>query len=112
MPPEPSIKRAVAFVDGQNLFYAAKYAYGYSYPNYDPLGLARAICQAQGWQVEKVHFYTGLPRADDSSFWNYFWTQKLAHMGKRGVKTFSRHLRYRNQTVELPDGTTTTVLVG
>jgi hypothetical protein len=33
-------------------------------------------------------------------------------MGTRGVVTFSRHLRYRNQTVALPDGTTTTVLVG
>ena len=33
-------------------------------------------------------------------------------MGTRGVVTFSRHLKYRNQTVPLPDGTTTTVLVG
>jgi hypothetical protein len=29
MPAEPAIKRAVAFVDGQNLFYAAKTAFGY-----------------------------------------------------------------------------------
>ena len=33
-------------------------------------------------------------------------------MGTRGVVTFSRNLKYRNQTVALPDGTTTTVLVG
>src|SRR5262249_45322758 len=30
----------------------------------------------------------------------------------RGIKTFSRHLKYRNQTVRLPGGSTTTVLVG
>ncbi len=45
-------------------------------------------------------------------FWNHFWNAKLAVMGTRGVTTFSRHLRYRNQTVALPDGTSTTVLVG
>ena len=39
---EPAIKRAIAFVDGQNLFYAAKEAFGYSYPNYDPDSLVSA----------------------------------------------------------------------
>jgi mRNA interferase HigB len=29
MPAEPPVKRVVAFVDGQNLFYAAKKAFGY-----------------------------------------------------------------------------------
>jgi hypothetical protein len=33
-------------------------------------------------------------------------------MGTRGIQTFSRSLRYRNQTVPLPGGGTTTVLVG
>lgn len=37
MPAEPPVKRAIAFFDGQNLFYAAKYAFGYSWPNYDPI---------------------------------------------------------------------------
>ena len=32
---EPPIKRAVAFVDGQNLFHAAREAFGYTYPNYN-----------------------------------------------------------------------------
>jgi hypothetical protein len=49
MPVEPAVKRAIAFFDGQNLFYAAKHAFGYSWPNYDPLKLARAVCQSQGW---------------------------------------------------------------
>jgi hypothetical protein len=35
VPIEPSIKRAVAFFDGQNLFHAAKQAFGYRSPNYE-----------------------------------------------------------------------------
>lgn len=33
-------------------------------------------------------------------------------MGTRRIQTFSRPLRYRNQTVVLPNGKTTTILVG
>ena len=33
-------------------------------------------------------------------------------MSRQGVLTFSRHLRYRNQTVRLPDRTEHTFLVG
>ena len=32
---EPSVKRTIAFIDGQNLFFAAKEAFGYSYPDYE-----------------------------------------------------------------------------
>jgi hypothetical protein len=112
MPPEPTIKRAIAFIDGQNLFYAAKYAFGYNFPNYDVAALSDAVCRDSGWTLSKVHFYTGIPSVQDDPFWNHFWSAKLAVMGTRGVVTFSRHLKYRNQTVPLPDGTTTTVLVG
>lgn len=31
---EPN-KKVVVFIDGQNLFYAIKEAFGYSYPNYN-----------------------------------------------------------------------------
>ena len=43
MPTEPARKRTIAFFDGQNLFYAAKEAFGHTYPNYDPLALAQAV---------------------------------------------------------------------
>lgn len=109
---EPSRKGTIAFVDGQNLFYAAKEAFGYTYPNYDPLELAHRVCTAQDWELTSVRFYTGVPDAEDNPFWNHFWTAKLAVMGTRRIVTFSRPLRYRNQTIALPDGTTATTLVG
>jgi uncharacterized LabA/DUF88 family protein len=112
MPAEPVVKRTIAFFDGQNLFYAAKIAFGYSWPNYDPLKLAQAVCQGQNWRLLKTCFYTGVPSAGDDPFWNHFWTAKLGLMGRVGIRTFYRNLKYRNQTVKLPGGGSTTVLVG
>ena len=109
---EPPIKRAVVFIDGQNLFHSAKEAFGYAFPNYDVTKLASKICLEKGWQLEQVRFYTGVPDATDNPFWSHFWTAKLAQMGREQVHVFNRPLRYRNQTVELPDGTAQTVLVG
>jgi len=43
---------------------------------------------------------------------HHFWTAKLAVMGKTGIHVFSRSLRYRNQTVRLPDGSNFTFLPG
>lgn len=112
MSTEPAIKRAVAFVDGQNLFYAAKIAFGYSFPNYEVASLASAVCQNQNWNLSQVRFYTGIPDASDNHFWNHFWTAKLAQMGRQKIHAFSRPLRYRNQTVRLPTGQLHTFLVG
>lgn len=78
MPAEPTLKRTIAFVDGQNLFYAAKKAYGYPYPNYDPKKLAEYIASAHGWTLVETFFYTGIPDRTDNPFWNHFWTAKLA----------------------------------
>jgi len=112
MPPQPTVKRAIAFVDGQNLFHAAKKAFGYSYPNYDPQKLALAICRLKNWHLQSVRFYTGIPQPQDNVRWHAFWTAKMAVLGTRGVWTFARPLRYRNETVTLGDGSTTTILVG
>ncbi len=112
MPAEPMPKRAVGFVDGQNLFYAAKKAFGYPYPNYDPKALAERIASDRGWTLVETFFYTGIPDASDNPFWHHFWTAKLAVMGTRDIQTFSRALRYRNQTVRLPNGGVTTILTG
>jgi hypothetical protein len=103
VPSEPPSKRVVAFVDAQNLFHAAKEAFGYRYPNFDPLKLARGVCESRAWRLEETRLYTGVPAAADNPFWNHFWTAKLAQMGREGVVTYARALRYRNQTVRLPD---------
>ncbi len=112
MPAEPAIKRAVAFFDGQNLFHAVKRAFGYTFPNYDPRLLAENVCAARGWTLVGVRFYTGVPSAQDKAFWNHFWNAKLAVLGTRNVVPFSRSLRYRNETVQLPDGSQHSSLVG
>lgn len=112
MPAEPHVKRTFVFIDGQNLYWAARHAFGYHFPNYDPLALARIVTQSRGWELDTVHFYTGIPDIHDNDTWNKFWTAKLAVMGSRGVATYARHLKYRNQTIRLPDGTSTTILVG
>jgi hypothetical protein len=53
MPAEPLIKRTVAFFDGQNLFNAAKEAFGYGFPNYDPMCLAAALSRRRGWHLQQ-----------------------------------------------------------
>ena len=109
---EPAIKKAIVFIDGQNLFYAAKEAFGYHFPNYDVIALANAVCAQREWGLAQVRFYTGIP--DPSADYNksYFWSGKLLEMSRRGVHTFSRSLRYRHKTVRLPDGSKHTFLTG
>lgn len=109
---EPKRKKVVAYLDGQNLFYAVKQAFGYPYPNYDPMSLAEHICTEKGWELVSVRFYTGVPDLEDKPFWHEFWSNKIAIMGKKGIQTFKRSLRYRNQTIALPSGKTITALVG
>jgi len=45
---EPSIKRTVAFIDGQNLFYGAKEAFARRFPDYDPIAITHSICARLG----------------------------------------------------------------
>ena len=80
---EPVVKRTVVFVDGQNLFYAAKNAFGHNYPNYDVRALATALCTDQNWHLDQTRFYTGVPDYSDNAVWNHFWTAKLAQEIRR-----------------------------
>lgn len=102
--PQAAGTRAVCFIDGQNLFMAAKEAFGYTYPNYDVRCLAERVCRDNGWVPVEVRFYTGVPEASDNFFWNHFWTAKLAQMGRARVVVYSHALRYNNVTVRLPNG--------
>ena len=83
MPLEPKVKRAVAFVDGQNLYHAAREAFGRPYPDYDVVALATNISESSGWSLIQTRFYTGVPDAADNPFWHQFWSAKLAAMGAR-----------------------------
>jgi uncharacterized LabA/DUF88 family protein len=92
-------KRVVAFVDGQNLFHAAKKAFGYSFPNYDPVKLANLICeQQQDWTLTKLYFYTGMPSETRDEARHRFWKIKLGVMGTDTelVQTYTRPLVYRH----------------
>lgn len=109
---EPASKRTIAFFDGQNLFHGAKEAFGYTFPNYDPVALASAVCVGRGWQLDAVRFYTGVPETRDYPIWNAFWNAKLAVLGTREVITFSRPLRYQNKIVTLPMGGQYSYLAG
>ena len=106
---EPAEKRAVAFFDGQNLYRHAKDAFGHHYPNYDPVKLHNAVCGRMGWKPFGVRFYTGTPAADRSPMWHGFWSNKLLALRRAGVLVYSRPIRYRDQDIELPDGTYTVV---
>jgi uncharacterized LabA/DUF88 family protein len=112
MPPEPARKRAVVFVDGQNLYHSVRESFGYTYPNYDVLALARRICQDKGWDLAQVRFYTGVPGLSDDARWHEFWSHKLAMLGRQGIHVYSRPLRYRNKHVTMPDGSDYTFLAG
>jgi uncharacterized LabA/DUF88 family protein len=112
MATESSRKRAVAFVDGQNLFHAVREAFGYTYPNYDVQALAKTVCQAKDWDLIQARFDTGIPAPADDPFWHHFWSAKLRAMSWGKVAVFSRTLRYRNKNVRLSDGTEYTFLAG
>ena len=49
MPAEPEVKRAISFIDGQNLYRHAKDAFDHHHPNYDPRKLADAVCADRSW---------------------------------------------------------------
>ena len=101
---ESQNRRVVAFVDGQNLFNAAKQAFGYDFPNYDAVKLAQLVCEQrererqEQWTLVRLHFYTGMPSPTKDEPRNRFWTSKLGAMGMKKplVQTFSRPLVYRN----------------
>lgn len=111
MAEEPTIKRVIAFFDGQNLFHSAREAFGYTYPNYDPAKLAQAIADQQSWSLARVRFYTGVHTPEGDQRWHRFWAAKLSSMGRLGVKTFRRPLRYQNTKIDLPNGSQKTVAV-
>jgi len=109
---EPAIKRATAFVDGQNLYHRAKVVFGYTFPNYDAAALAEAVCSQRGFALTQTRFCTGVPEQHEDPRWYAFWMNKLAAMRRMGVVTFLRFVSYSTEEITLPDGSTATRRVG
>ena len=104
MPTEPDIKRAVSFIDGQNLFRHAMSAFGHYHPNYDPKKLSDAVCNAHGWINHGVRFYTGTPSAEHEPMWHEYWTRRLTEMKRSGIVVTARSLQYKIERIPLEDG--------
>lgn len=105
---EPEKKRVVAFIDGQNLFFAAKEAFGYDYFNSDPLKLVMEICKNQiknGCTTSQVRFYTGVHERQVNPFLHETWSKRLGKFKRTGIHTFSRPLKYSEEKFQLADGT-------
>lgn len=96
---EPRPPRAVAFVDGQNLYHAARRAFGHGDQHLDIVRLANAVCEPRGWRLLQTRYYTGLPSHRISPQWNRFRTAELRRWQAQGVQVYSRSLRYRQRSV-------------
>jgi len=107
-PQVSSRRRAVAFVDGQNLFHESQRLFGYNYPNYDIVKLCRVVCDGQGWDVGGIRFYTGVPSMSQNSDYKGFWDNKLFAMKHSPAKvdTFPRTLKTRDVSIRLYGGVT------
>ena len=93
-------KTAITFVDGQNLYYAARKAFGHEIPNYDIRKLSQAVCDMKGWQLASVNFYTGVPPSEQNAsdhclHWQAFWTRRLRAMRNDDINVFSRRMQLR-----------------
>ena len=91
---EPKVKRAIVFVDGQNLYHAAKREFGHAIPNYDICKLAAVACRKGGWSLRSARFYTGVPDSVASEKWRAFWAARFRVMRGQGIEVVSRPLRY------------------
>jgi hypothetical protein len=89
MADEPAVKNAIAFIDGQNLCHHAKAAFGHHHPNYDPIKLHKAVCEARGWRPTLVRFYSGIPSVADNEMWGGYWVSRILSMKRAHAYTVS-----------------------
>ncbi len=98
--PVESSDRAVALIDGMNLFFHAKDAFGYQDPNYDVVKLASVVAQRLGCELVQTRFYVGVPRQDYAPSKHYFWAAKSEAMRQAGVIVYTRPLSRRRPPQE------------
>ncbi len=90
-------RRAIVFIDGQNLFHAAQREFGYSWPNFDAYKLACLLCERTGSRLHQTRFYSGVPTAAADPFWHSFWANKCCQMERNRVITITRPMRVHAQ---------------
>lgn len=94
-------QRVIVFFDGQNLYHAAKDAWGpdpptgpspYAWPSYDVEKLAKILVErVPGRVLAQTRFYTGVPdpyQGPKEKFWHGFWTNKLRVLASRGIYVY------------------------
>lgn len=94
------IDRAIALVDGMNLFNNAKTAFGYEFPNYDVAKLSRAVSAALGCKLVETRFYSGMHSVERNRDRHMFWRAKTDRMRASGVHVFTRMLSYSGEFPE------------
>lgn len=102
----PEVLRVGAFIDGQNLFAAARDAFGVRAPSFDVVALSRAVVTPRGWEVGAVRFYSGVPSVGDNAPLHRAWASQLRRMRAQGVHVTVRPLRRHRKRARLDDGTT------
>lgn len=93
-------ERAVALIDGMNLFFNAKDAFGHRYPNYDVVKLAEAVARQLGCSLIQTRFYVGVPRQNFAPDKHYFWVAKSEAMKQSGAIVYTRPLTRRRPPQE------------
>ena len=97
-------RRVIAFFDGQNLFAAARDAFGFTTASYGVPRLAQAIALPRGWDLVQTRFYTGMPDRQENPRLHRHWTLRLRRMRAEGVVVTARPLRRRRRRARLDDG--------
>lgn len=90
-----SKKQAVFFIDGQNLFNKVKTHYGYQHPNFDVVNLCQNLAKRKNAEVEKIHFYSGLPGQTENPHWHDYWLRRMDSLSNQGVDVFNPPIKYR-----------------
>jgi len=91
--PEPTKKRAIVFIDGSNLRFATREAFG-QVGNINPVAFAENICAHNDWALADVRYYLGIPDVNISEDGHYAWAKRCARWRRQGAHTFTRPLKH------------------
>jgi uncharacterized LabA/DUF88 family protein len=98
----PAVCRVFAFIDGMNLFNAAKRCFGYQFPNCDHAKLVNAVVNMEAArQLDRATLYQGVPRQEHDADKYRWWNRKLAVTGRSGVVVERRYMARRELKITL-----------